>query len=260
MEPITEPNMESTSTPTTAPPQKPKRPRLRKSKSKAISTESLPNPLVLFDQQHSNEGKEILIGIDEAGAGCLAGPVTVAACYIPSHVVIKGINDSKKLSAKRREEIADQLIAHPDVWYAVIHVNQRRIEEINILQCRFEGFTKAYEDLSEHLKGGNILTPHRVLIDGDKVPKFFKENRITTEAIVKGDSKSYSIAAASILAKVSRDRLMCEYDKMYPQYGFAQHKGYPNPAHKRIIQQVGPCPLHRITFSGVKEHIEWMNG
>ena len=182
-----------------------------------------------------SEGIEYIAGVDEAGRGPLAGPVFAAAVILKENEVIEGLNDSKKLSEKRREALFD-VIREKAVAYSICSVDERRIDEINILNATLEAMSGAIEGLN--------TTPGYVLIDGNKCP----EMEIPHEAIVKGDSKSASIAAASILAKVSRDRYITEIAVQYPEYGFEKHKGYGTKAHTEAILKYGPCEVHRRTF------------
>ncbi len=180
------------------------------------------------------EGNVLLGGMDEAGRGPLAGPV-VAACYVCGpEELIPGVNDSKKLSEKRREALFGLLTERGS--YGVGIVDEGTIDEINILQAAKLAFAQAYRQTP--------LAPQRVLVDaleGLDIPA-------QQEAIIKGDAKSYLIAAASILAKVTRDHIMLEYDGQYPQYGFARNKGYGTREHIEALRRFGPCPLHRRTF------------
>ena len=210
-------------------------------------------------------GHNKVIGIDEAGAGCLAGPVTVCACYLPVTVEIKGINDSKKLSAKKRELIYKQLTTNPKVMYELVHIDNQTIDKINILQSRFLGMFISYEKLK-------LIIPDIdcVLIDGNQIPPQFNSeltktvskieseltktetNPIVVKTIIGGDGICPSIAAASIIAKVTRDHMMCnEYNLLYPGYGFDKHKGYGTSEHISAIKQLKPCPIHRLTFKQV---------
>lgn len=173
-----------------------------------------------------------LCGVDEAGRGPLAGPVSVCA-YI-AHEFVDGVNDSKKLSEKKREQLYDALIESA-ACYNVVLIDAQEIDRVNILRATMNAMKTAVEGLSE--------TPSIVLCDGNTLPDI-KNAR----AVIKGDSTSYAIAAASIIAKVTRDRLMREYDLKYPEYGFAKHKGYGSAAHMAAIKQFGACPIHRRTF------------
>lgn len=176
-----------------------------------------------------------ICGIDEAGRGPLAGPVVAAAVILPKGCDILYLNDSKQLSEKKREELYD-VILEKAVATGVGIVSPQVIDEINILQATYEAMRMAIGKLS--------VTPDLLLNDAVKIP----EVSIRQVPIVKGDAKSISIAAASILAKVTRDRMMYEYDQLYPEYGFAGHKGYGCAAHMAAIREYGPCPIHRMTF------------
>ena len=180
-------------------------------------------------------GLKYIAGVDEAGRGPLAGPVYAAAVILPESAFIAGINDSKKLSEKRREELFD-VITETALAYSIFSIDEKRIDEINILNATFEAMNGAVNNLK--------IKPEYVLIDGNRI------NGITLphETVVKGDSKSISIAAASILAKVSRDRYITEIAKQYPEYGFEKHKGYGTATHTEAILKYGPCPIHRRTF------------
>ncbi|MDD6484660.1 MAG: ribonuclease HII [Clostridiales bacterium] len=181
------------------------------------------------------EGYSAVCGIDEAGRGPLAGGVYAAAVILPEDFFIEGLNDSKKLSEKKREELFDVIIKNARA-YAVCSVDEKRIDEINILNATFEAMQKAVAALP--------IKADFLLIDGNRA----WDSDIPYETVVKGDSKSASIAAASILAKVSRDRYIKEQAKLYPLYGFEKHKGYGTAAHTEAILKYGPCPIHRRTF------------
>lgn len=184
----------------------------------------------------------IIAGVDEAGRGPLAGSV-YAAAVILNGVHIDGLNDSKKLSERKRDLLFDEIIKHAAA-YAVAWATPEEIDELNILQATFLAMRRAVELLK--------IQPDFVQVDGNKYPPNLK---IPGEAIVKGDSKVQEIMAASILAKVSRDRDMIQMAKLYPQYNFAKHKGYPTEEHRNAIKQFGACPIHRKTFAGVKEFL-----
>lgn len=188
-----------------------------------------------IENGYYNSGFVNIAGVDEAGRGPLAGPVYAAAVILAPDTIIKGINDSKKLSEKRREELFDE-ITEKAVAYNIFSVNEKRIDEINILNATYEAMNGAVNGLS--------IKPHFVLIDGNRIGGM----ELPHETVVKGDLKSVSIAAASILAKVSRDRFICEIAEKYPQYGFEQHKGYGTKAHNEAILKYGPCEIHRKTF------------
>ena len=174
-----------------------------------------------------------LAGVDEVGRGPLAGPVVTACCMMPLDVMVDKINDSKKLSEKRREELFDIITKISS--YSVSIISPEIIDEINILEATKRAMTECINTMP--------VTPNLVLVDAVKL-----KVSVPTRAIIKGDATSYNIAAASIVAKVTRDRLMVEYDALYPQYGFAKHKGYGTKAHIDAIKEFGPCPIHRRSF------------
>ena len=192
---------------------------------------------VSFDYERAaqSRGFSAVCGVDEAGRGPLAGPVVAAAVILPIDCQIEGLNDSKKLSEKKREALFDEIRARA-VSYAVASVDHAVIDEINILRATFRAMAQAVMHLS--------VPADYALIDGNRAPAL----DIASECIVGGDAKSASIAAASILAKVTRDRYMREMDAKYPGYGFAGHKGYGTRAHIQAILQHGPCPIHRQSF------------
>ena len=196
-----------------------------------------------FESKASHQGFKNIAGIDEAGRGPLAGPVVAAAVIFPSKVNIPGLNDSKKLSANKREELFPK-IQEISVAFGLAVVDQKVIDKINILQAARLAMKQAVETLK--------ITPGLLLIDGNQKI----DSTLNQWAIVKGDSRSLSIAAASVLAKVTRDRIMDGYHKLYPQYEFNRHKGYGTKLHRNLIQEHGPCPIHRSTFKGVSEYIK----
>lgn len=180
------------------------------------------------------------IGVDEAGAGPLAGPVVAAAVYIKNkNFNIEGINDSKKLSDKKRREIFEKIKESKDIIYSFSIIDNKKIDEINILNSRLLAMKEAIEKLNFKLE------EYIVLIDGNKKIKGYLFDQ---ECIIKGDSKSLSIASASIIAKVIRDDIMINYDKIYPEYLFFKHKGYPTKSHYEKIKEFGICDIHRKTF------------
>lgn len=185
-----------------------------------------------FDRQYGN----IVAGVDEAGRGPLAGPVAVACC-IPGKDIIDGVNDSKKLSEKKREELYEKII-NTCLSYRVEIIDEKTIDRVNILNA-----TKIGMENAANLIG---ITPDIVLIDAVKG----LDLKYNSCAIIKADAKSYAVACASILAKVTRDRIMRKYDEIYPQYGFIKHKGYGTAAHIAAIKKYGPCEIHRRTFIG----------
>lgn len=176
-----------------------------------------------------------ICGVDEAGRGPLAGPVCAAAVILPRNIEIVGLNDSKKLSAKKRDILFDEIIEKA-VAYGVAFVDQQEIDRINILNATFSAMNKAIAQLEP--------VPSIALVDGNTV----RGIKYSARSIIGGDGKSASIAAASILAKVSRDRFMLQMAERYPEYGFEKHKGYGTKAHYAALAEYGPCPIHRITF------------
>lgn len=189
-----------------------------------------------FEKAAVNSGFSCICGVDEAGRGPLAGPVCAAAVILPEGAVIEGLDDSKKLTEKKREKLYD-IIKETAVAYSVAYGTLEEIESVNILEATYLAMNRAIEGLS--------VKPDFALIDGNRVPRGIK---IPCETIVKGDSKSMSVAAASVLAKVTRDRLMLEYEKKYPEYNFKKHKGYGTKEHTELIKQYGPCEIHRLSF------------
>lgn len=189
-----------------------------------------------FEKAAVNSGFSCICGVDEAGRGPLAGPVCAAAVILPEGAVIAGLDDSKKLTEKKRERLYD-IIKETAIAYSVAYGTLEEIETVNILEATYLAMNRAIEGLT--------VKPDFALIDGNRVPRGIK---IPCETIVKGDSKSMSVAAASVLAKVTRDRLMLEYDKKYPEYNFKKHKGYGTKEHTELIKQYGPCEIHRLSF------------
>ncbi len=192
------------------------------------------------EELYAQMGCGLICGVDEAGAGPLAGPVYAAAVILPRGLEIPGLNDSKKLTEKKREALFDQILAQAVAW-AVETVDEKTVDEINILNSRMLAMEKAIRALSP--------AADFALIDGNCSRNITLANR----TVVGGDGKSASIAAASILAKVSRDRYMVKLAESYPQYGFERHKGYGTKAHYEALRAHGPCPAHRLTFLK-KEH------
>lgn len=183
------------------------------------------------------ENIQFIAGIDEAGRGPLAGPVAAGAVIFAPYDYIEGVKDSKKLSAKQREELFE-LIIEKALTYGVGIVDNLEIDRINIRQATFKAMRKAIGSLTKN--------PEYLLFDGEELPdKMYRQ-----EAVVEGDNRCFTIAAASILAKVTRDRLMLEYHQQYPQYGFDRHKGYGTEFHREMIKKHGPCPIHRRSFLG----------
>ena len=186
---------------------------------------------------YEKEHVEYICGIDEAGRGPLAGPVVVASVIMKPDSFLEGVNDSKKVSEKKRETLYEQIIEEA-VSYSVGIIDQNEIDEINILNATKKGLTESIKGLK--------VKPERIIVDAlDKIDTC----GIPYMPIVKGDAKCYSIAAASIIAKVTRDRIMRQWDEVYPMYGFARHKGYGTAAHIAAIKEYGLCPLHRRSFT-----------
>ncbi len=189
-----------------------------------------------YEKLALEQGFKYVCGIDEAGRGPLCGPVYAAAVILPEDCVIDGLNDSKKLSEKKRELLYDVIIDKA-LAYGIGTASEQEIDEINILNATFLAMCRAVEQLK--------ITADYALVDGNKIPKGLD---ISAQAIVKGDSASMSIAAASVLAKVSRDRYMIGLDKKYPQYMLSKHKGYPTQLHRDLVRQHGPCEIYRMSF------------
>ncbi len=193
-------------------------------------------PDLSIENEARKKGFKLICGVDEAGRGPLAGPVCAAAVILPENAEIEGLNDSKKLSEKKREALYD-VICEKALSYAVCYGTLEEIEQFNILEATFLAMNRAIDNLD--------TKPDYALIDGNQIPKGIQ---IPCETVVKGDAKSSSIAAASILAKVTRDRLLLEYDKHYPEYNFKKHKGYGTKEHTDLILKYGPSPIHRMSF------------
>jgi ribonuclease HII len=183
------------------------------------------------------KGFKNICGIDEAGRGPLAGPVVVAGVIMPKDSMIEGVNDSKKVTEKRREKLYD-LIIEEAISYSISIIGQDIIDDINILNATKMGVTEVVDKLE--------LKPDLIVIDA---LNHINTRQIPYESIIKGDAKCYNIAAASILAKVTRDRIMRQWDEVYPQYGFTSHKGYGTAKHIQAIKEYGLCPIHRRTFT-----------
>ncbi len=198
-----------------------------------------------YEARARRRGGSRIAGVDEAGRGPLAGPVVAGAVILNPDDPIDGLNDSKRLSPKRREQLFAQIQARA-LAVGVGIVGPERIDQINILQATKQAMREALD----HLPVAGVEADY-VLLDALTLPNLL----VPQEGIVGGDGKSNSIAAASIIAKVTRDRLMVQYDVEYPGYGFSGHKGYPTVAHKQAVAQLGPCPIHRRTFRGVSEFV-----
>ena len=191
-----------------------------------------------LEQYYIIKGYQVIAGCDEAGRGPIAGPVVIATVILPNDFNNQRINDSKKISEKKREMLYDVIIENA-LDYQVIVYDEKIIDKINIYQASKKGMEEGIEKL--------LLRPDFVLTDAMKL-----DERFNHLPIIKGDARSISIAAASILAKVSRDRIMKAYDQQYPQYGFASHKGYPTKQHREALEKYGVLPIHRKTFEPVK--------
>jgi ribonuclease HII len=200
-----------------------------------------------YERQFWAKGCEFVAGVDEAGRGPLAGPVSVAAVILPHDLYLPKINDSKKLSAKVRDELYDEIMDRALAIKTAL-VDAKTIDRVNIYQATINGMYESIFGLAQE--------PQAVLIDAVKLDNL----PMVSESIIKGDAKSASIAAASIIAKVNRDRLMDEYDKQYPEYGFAQHKGYGTAQHIEALKKYGPCPIHRLSFEPIRSMVDRPTG
>ena len=198
------------------------------------------NKLKVFEKECYSNGYELVAGIDEVGRGPLAGPVVACAVILPKKINIKKINDSKKLTKKDREDICSKLISNPKVIYAVSIIEHTIIDKINIFQSSLLAMKNAVNKLK--------VKPDYLLFDG----KFHPQISTPSKAIIKGDSKSISISAASIIAKVTRDKIMIDYHEKYPEYRFDLHKGYGTKLHKKALLDFGPCEIHRKSFAPVR--------
>lgn len=204
-----------------------------------------------FDDQFKTDGIRIVCGTDEAGRGPLAGPVVAAACIIPDGMVIEGLDDSKKLTEKKRERLYSE-ICEKALSYSIALSTPEEIDRVNILEASLLAMRRAV--------AGLCVEPDLILVDGN-IDRGFAQ---PAKAVIGGDALSQSIAAASILAKVTRDRMCLELDSEYPNYGFKKHKGYPTKAHKLAVYKYGPCPSHRRSFLSflerdAKKLEEWLN-
>ena len=200
-------------------------------------------PTWRFEQIAASQGAQKIAGVDEAGRGPLAGPVVAAAVVLPQSAFLPRLNDSKLLSQAQRETLFD-LIQQEALGFGIGVVPAETIDQINILQATRLAMVKAVDLIDP--------PPDYLLIDGP----LSLESPIQQEAIIKGDQRSFSIAAAAVLAKVTRDRIMVEMSHKFPEYGFESHKGYPTKAHKEAVQRYGPCPIHRRSFKGVREFVQ----
>ena len=200
--------------------------------------------LITFEETARKDGYKAIAGIDEAGRGPLAGPVVAAACIIPSKMFFPGVDDSKKLTPKARAALFKKITASKRVCYGVGIISHEEIDKINIYQATIQAMLQAITKLAKE--------PDFLLVDGMKL----LHPSIPCQKIIAGDSKSQSIAAASIIAKETRDQLMVEYHEQWPHYGFAQHKGYATQEHIAAINKHGPCPIHRLTFNKVVNSLQ----
>jgi ribonuclease HII len=198
-------------------------------------------PTLDHENQLRREGFRVIAGVDEAGRGPLAGPVTVAAVVLPEGFTHEVLNDSKQLTEKKRERLYEEITGDPNIRWHCCVIEPEEIDRINILQATWEGMRRSALALDPR--------PDAVLIDGKPVKKY----PLHQVALVKGDSLSFSIAAASVIAKVTRDRIMLRLAEAFPQYGFEIHKGYPTPKHLAALKQHGPCPQHRRSFGPVAQ-------
>lgn len=196
--------------------------------------------LLVFESEFRGKGYKSIAGVDEAGRGPLAGPVAAAACIVPEGMLLEGIDDSKKLTPKRRESLFSFITSNQDISYAISFIDPEVIDAINIYQATVQAMHEALDKISPK--------PDFLLVDGI----FLSRYPIPSQKIIKGDSKSQSIAAASILAKVARDNLMMKYHKKWPEYGFDSHKGYGTKKHMDAIKKYGFCSIHRKSFEPIK--------
>jgi ribonuclease HII len=199
--------------------------------------------LTHFEKAARQKGYRFIAGVDEAGRGPLAGPVVAAACSLPEGLLIEGVNDSKKLTPEVRAKLFKRITEDSNITYGVGIIDAQIIDQINILRATFEAMLAAVASLPQ--------TPDYLLVDGHMLPAF----KMPAEAIVKGDALSLSIAAASIIAKETRDQLMLQFHALWPAYGFDEHKGYGTAKHLLALKEHGPCPIHRLTFEPVKSLI-----
>jgi len=204
--------------------------------------------LIKFEKEARAQGFSIVAGIDEAGRGPLAGPVVASACIIPEGIFFPGIDDSKVLTPEQREKLFAEITSCEGVIYAVGIVSHEDIDKLNIYQATIKAMLIAVESLS--------IIPNMLLVDGLKLP----HPSIPCQKIIKGDALSQSIAAASVIAKVTRDRLMVEYDAQWPEYGFKKHKGYATSQHQEALELFGPCPIHRMSFEPCKPAPMYVQG
>ncbi len=195
-----------------------------------------------FESELIAQGFGLLGGIDEAGRGPLAGPVTAACVHIPPHIFIEGVNDSKKLSEKTRESLYQEITTHPEIHFGIGIIDAEEIDRINILRATIKAMALSYQNIN--------LKLDYLLVDGVQL-----DLEIPAKKIIRGDAQSHLIAAASILAKVTRDRIMKEYHEKWPEYYFASHKGYGTKQHREAIVLHGPCKIHRKTFEPIRSMV-----
>lgn len=196
--------------------------------------------LICYEMEAESKGFTLIAGVDEAGRGPLAGPVVAAACYIPSNIYLPGIDDSKKLTELQREKLFETIVGDSRIIYGVGIIDSQTIDEINIYQATIKAMQMAVDKMA--------IKPDCLLVDGLKLPY----PDVYVEKIISGDSLSQSIAAASVIAKVTRDKLMVEFHMQWPHYGFDRHKGYGTDRHTDALREHGPCPIHRKTFEPIK--------
>ena len=198
--------------------------------------------MIIYEEAAYQQGYQVLAGLDEVGRGPLAGPVVAAACILPRGLLVARVNDSKKLTAKIRAQLFERLTMDPSIIYAVGMVQAEEIDRLNIYQATIRAMWQAIDQLTTY--------PDYLLVDGMGLP----HPLLPCQKIVRGDQLSQSIAAASIIAKETRDRLMHAYHEQWPLYGFNQHKGYATSQHLEALERFGPCPIHRRSFDPIKSH------
>lgn len=203
--------------------------------------------LTAYESRARSQGYKFIAGLDEAGRGPLAGPIVAAACIFPENLFIPGIKDSKKLTAEERERLYTMIMENPEILSGVGVVEAAIIDQINILQATFQAMVAALAQLK--------VQPDYLLIDGNQLPLRLKLE-LPCEGIVDGDNLSQSVMAAGILAKVTRDKIMLEHHKTWPDYGFDEHKGYGTEKHLQKLKELGPCPQHRMSYEPVKMAIK----
>ena len=220
--------------------------------------ERLTNLKKVKEELYNEKGLKAIAGIDEAGRGPLAGPVVVACALMPKTSMIEGVNDSKKISEKKREQLYEQITSEA-ISYGIGIIDQKEIDEINILQATKKGLTTAIKDMEAKLAKKpelEITKPDAILVDA--LTKIDTDG-IPYKSIIHGDAISYSIACASIIAKVTRDRIMIELDKIHPEYDFKHNKGYGTKKHLEALQTYGPCKYHRVSYSPVRNALNEKN-